>query len=404
MPARDALLDLVDGRATAAKLLMRSARIAAALLGWILALVPAAAAASDYCLVVETEAVAEPPRNELAGPDEPLFPTTKVAFLNHRGGRYYPGRRNDSGLNVSTVLEQAVTIPRWDVPEREWLAFMDCMRSRLATFDITVVDDEPRAPAVEVVIGGSSSTLQLAPEVGGVAPFASGGCEHVPRAIAFVFPESIGQGIDKVCEIAAHELGHTFGLDHSYHCPDLMTYLDGCGAKQFRDAEQTCGEDAPRACRCEQTQNSFRKLLATMGPRLPDDRAPSIQVRYPSPGAHVGPGFEVKVEATDERGIAFVELYVDGERVDADTVAPYALRAPADLPTGPHDLAVIASDGVHRAPNVLHVVVDADAETEALRDVVPLSSCALSARHDPTGALVIVVLIGLRRRQPRSQR
>ncbi|MCP4449504.1 MAG: hypothetical protein GY811_29840 [Myxococcales bacterium] len=47
----------------------------------------------------------------------------------------------------------------------------------------------------------------------------------------------------------------------------MMTYKQGCGKKVFKDLVMACGEDRQRDCKgASPAQNSWRQLLATLGP------------------------------------------------------------------------------------------------------------------------------------------
>jgi len=84
----------------------------------------------------------------------------------------------------------------------------------------------------------------------------------------FGFSATSNNDVRSVCETIAMEVGHAYGLDHEYLCKDVMTYISGCGAKSFVDADAPCGEQKKRACEGgAKTQNSYRTLARVLGTR-----------------------------------------------------------------------------------------------------------------------------------------
>lgn len=189
-----------------------------------------------------------------------------LLYLNRGGGTYTPGR-NDSRSNQSTVVDQEVTIPSWPVSESGWRQVMDCVRAIWRPYNVVITDEDPGdVPHLENVVGGRPRLLGLGPNVGGVSPFARN-CGVIDNSVVFTFADLFGANYRAVCETAAHEFAHSFGLDHEYLCRDPMTYLSGCGAKSFQDEAAACGENAPRACACSDTQNSVQVLFDRVGAR-----------------------------------------------------------------------------------------------------------------------------------------
>jgi MYXO-CTERM domain-containing protein len=107
--------------------------------------------------------------------------------------------------------------------------------------------------------------------VGGVSPFTED-CGVIPNSIVFTFAGVYGSAYRDICETAAQEVSHSFGLDHEYQCKDPMTYLSGCGDKAFQDNLERCGEYSARTCWCGgTTQNSVAMLRERLGPRETPD-------------------------------------------------------------------------------------------------------------------------------------
>jgi hypothetical protein len=177
---------------------------------------------------------------------------------------------DDSTENHSSVLSgshrAAVAVPPFAGKDTAWRAFVDCFRAKYAPFDVEVVEARPRERGyILVAVGGTPSLLGLAPTTTGVAPFDS---EVVEDAVVFVFSHVVRENPTLMCDTAAMETAHAYGLDHEFLCRDPMTYLPPCGLKAFQNVDARCGEKGVRNCENgKPTQNSYQRLLAVLGPR-----------------------------------------------------------------------------------------------------------------------------------------
>jgi uncharacterized protein (TIGR03382 family) len=273
--------------------------------------------------------------------------TPWVLYLNKNGGTFTPANTNDSRTNASTIPQQASVIAPWNVPTAGWQQVVDCVKAEFAPFNIQVTDVDPGStPHIESVIAGSPADVQMPNNVGGVSPFTVD-CQTIPNSIVFTFAQIYGTDYQTVCEVAAQEIAHSFGLDHEYLASDPMTYLDYNGHKTFQNQTSQCGEYSARACglvtqgyaSCRADQNSVALLTARVGTAGPSDTiAPSVAISAPANGATVRSGFAIAVTASDNVAVARVELYIDGALVDTKTAAPFAFTAPATLAVGSHTI------------------------------------------------------------------
>lgn len=154
-----------------------------------------------------------------------------------------------------------------------WKKIRTCVTDLFKPFDVTVTDVEPPpgTPYVMAVVGGRPKDIGHTAKVGGLAPYSG---EVVSGAVVFAFADQLGNRVRATCEVIGMEVAHAFGLDHEHECKDVMTYLGGCGSKSFRDIDARCGEAKPRVCADgAETQNSYRRLMAVLGPRKPTQPA-----------------------------------------------------------------------------------------------------------------------------------
>ncbi len=209
----------------------------------------------------------------------------RVIYLNREGGILTAGS-DDSGRNVSSVVG-AASLERFEVPafrgtSQRWDEVVTCVRDQFDAYNVRVVDQRPvEEPYVMVMVGGVPGELarstgnSVGPDsrVRGIAPM---GREPIEEAVVYVFSRAIRERVRDVCETAAQEIGHAYGLDHVLDCHDPMTHLGSCGPRTFRDREVPCGENEPRTCVSGRaTQNSHRALLRVLGPSPPADPAPN---------------------------------------------------------------------------------------------------------------------------------
>ncbi|HUH04009.1 MAG TPA: hypothetical protein VML75_18560 [Kofleriaceae bacterium] len=201
-------------------------------------------------------------------------PKHRVIYMNRHGGTFTPGDSN-SRTNRSSIVSYTSSIPAWNVSAAGWQEVMDCMRELWAPFDVEITDVDPGDVLhIESVVAGRPQDIGMQSGIGGVSPFD---CGIIETSIVFTFAEVYGTGYRNICETAAQEVAHSFGLDHEYMCSDPMTYLYGCGEKSFQDVAAPCGEYSARSCSCGgSTQNSVELLLAYNGPRPGDPEPPPL--------------------------------------------------------------------------------------------------------------------------------
>lgn len=207
---------------------------------------------------------------EDANPMKRLFGPPNVAHIVvlERNGAKLLGGEDDSRHNISSVVatkQKAATIPKFNGSDQQWRDFVKCVRKVFAPYDIEVVEKRPeRGSYVLAVVGGKPSAIGYEKRIAGLAPYNA---DVVDDPIAFVFADTLDDDPIKMCETAAEEIGHTYGLDHEYNCKDPMTYLKSCGTQSFQNVEAPCGEYKKRPCKDgKPTQNTAARLLSVLGP------------------------------------------------------------------------------------------------------------------------------------------
>lgn len=250
--------------------------------------------------------------------------TALPIYMNRWGGTYTQGW-NDSSTNSSSIVSNGTAqISEFSGSDAMWDEIMECVTDQFSRFNIIVTDIEPTSGAyIESVVGGTPQQLGMQQGVGGVAPYDPYNCEVIDQAIVYTFAEvymgSFGAARD-ICETATQEIAHAMTLDHAMLCEDPMTYLWGCGEKEFQDEYAACGEYEVRDCSCGRpSQNSVQLLYELIGandgseppPPLEDNEPPFATILSPSDGAVLPANEEIVITAavTDDVGLVSVELY-----------------------------------------------------------------------------------------------
>lgn len=239
--------------------------------------------------------------------------TATVFYLNRDGAELIAGSSNNAALGVSSVLEQqrvgAATIAPSGLDDATWRNVVGCVARSFAQFNVDVVDERPEGEDfVMAVFGGTGREIGVAQDKRGMAPRGEN-CETVDDAVVYIFSDAIGPDVQQLCNVAAQEIGHTFGLDHAFAEGDLTSNLSYGAPKRFLDAEVPCGDASPRACDCTgATQNSAQILLERIGPAPAvesDTERPSLRVDF---SRSKRASAVVAVRAEDDSGILGVAL------------------------------------------------------------------------------------------------
>lgn len=312
----------------------------------------------------------------------------RTIFLNKGGVTVTPGA-NDARRNTSSLVDVATTIPAWEPSAALWSETVACLRELFTTLDVAITETDPGStPHVEAVFGGTPELLGRAETSTGVSPLSCGGTEN---AIVFVFthayPRATGLGL---CEAMAHEIGHSYGLDHELVAASAMSYLPYAGKRSFTNIVAECGESIARPCgpagkpSCGMNQNSYATLIDRIGPAsVGDTIAPSVMIDWPADGDHVDDHLDLGATILDDSHVALATLSIDDVTVDARLEAPWIFSVPLELDAGTHTVKVTASDGAQLTTATISL---------ASGDVADdLPSCAAGG-NGSLGSLLLLVL------------
>jgi len=292
------------------------------------------------------------PRLAQGAPPELGGPATKqppplVIYLNYDGVSLNEppiGGSDDARLNNSTICGSVVQ-PFGEGAKRD--ASIQATRADWEAFNVHVVTERPAAGDYVMNVVGLS-------ECGGEGTngVAVVDCADTnPNNVSFTFAGIDGsESAEDIASVNSQEVAHTLGLDHVDHPNAVMSSTGFEGDQSFRDeclplTGGQCPEQHAMHCPGGQ-QNSYAELLGMFGPAEADLEPPTVELIAPDDGHTVAPNTDVNVEAdaTDEVGVAEVELLLDGTPVDMPrTQAPYTWTLQLS-DAGTHTLQATALD------------------------------------------------------------
>jgi len=188
-----------------------------------------------------------------------------TVFVNRCVGNcQFSAGADNAVTNTSSVLSVAVSLTAFQHGDAAFAQVTACVTELLAPFDIVVTTIDPSpASHFELVVAG---TAAQAGQQGGVTGLAPQACGVVPNAPVFAFANSIGNDPTIICETAVSQLGAVASLEVLFNCPDVMSFLNGCGPKSFRNENSNCGGFQAASCVCGgSTRNSYLVMRAAFG-------------------------------------------------------------------------------------------------------------------------------------------
>jgi hypothetical protein len=254
--------------------------------------------------------------------------------------------------------------------DAEWDMIVQCVREVYSPYNVMVTDVFPTTAVshTQGIVAGSPANIGY----GGLGTGGLGGtaaCVPKDNVISFTFANIFHASSQRarvllLCAVVSQETAHSYGLDHAFQfsdgssaCSDPMSYRNDCfGQDFFRNYNASCGENATRPCKCGGLQNSHQRLLQVFGPGTPLTAPPALDVSAPANGATVGNGATVVATASAQRGIARLELWLNGYKwltvkgaafgSNGQPETSYPMTFPPNVPDSVIDIVVKAYDDI----------------------------------------------------------
>ena len=120
------------------------------------------------------------------------------------------------------------------------------------------------------------------------------------------------------------------------------------------------------------SQKEIQSDMNTPIDDTPDTTLPTVSIASPVNDATVGKTINVEVDAADDTGISYVELYIDGALLAGDTLSPYQYVWDTTLyANGPHTLMARAYDVAGNSADSADVIIEIDDSSAPVVSDIP---------------------------------
>ncbi len=281
---------------------------------------------------------------------EPQAQGRRVVYLAFDGVTLTRSQSNDDArTNTSAIVNSSTeVIPAFNISSLSSTngmtraqiidAVIDDLYTIHADFNVDFVTTRPSSGYYSMIVfGGSCGSVAGSTNCAGIALLDCG--DQMPANITFVFPG--GLRVADLATTAAQEAAHAFGLGHTSDVDDVMypqirtQVPSGFGAGNIPD-----GSGCPSSATY---QDSYQKMMQTIGPRGQDTVGPLVIITSPTEGATIGGGTSLTASISDDIAVARARLEIDGQLHGEKTDPPWSWGLPL-LSAGTHQLTVRAWD------------------------------------------------------------
>lgn len=255
------------------------------------------------------------PDASVDSPDSPARQGLQVVFLNFQGATLTYSQSDYAPGNETQFRDYAGTWGTWGSGAQRQTV-LDTVRNIYDPYNVRVQDTRPESGEYSMVMIGNNPSAPSSP-----AGWSAVACGNRNRTtISFANPTS-RYSAQLAAYLVAHELGHSFGLDHVDNADRMMNstvFTDATlGTRCERiDGSGLCRSDHEAYCGSGD-QNSHEELLNTLGEAIVDSVAPEVVITSPDDGVEIGPDFTVVAMASDDNGLDMGTLLVDGAPMDS---------------------------------------------------------------------------------------
>jgi hypothetical protein len=270
----------------------------------------------------------------------PDFSGNNVLFLNFDGVVLDYGDPDDARANISGMGDVVVpSFKLWTgakVTRQQAIdSIVDRVRGYFKPFDLQIVTTRPASGNYTMVAFGGRNTI--IPGLSGAAGVALLDCDgNLLNNVVYDFteeqPPDYG-GLPAIAITAAHETGHSYGLEHNINSDDVMysvadpqTTIEKLFNARFATGNYSNfnGGGEVGSCGRPDPLDNPALLTAVLGvnPTPGDTSPPSVDFPFPML-QQVPTQFPIRVTAMDNDKVQRVEVYKNAELVAVLSSSPY---------------------------------------------------------------------------------
>jgi uncharacterized protein (TIGR03382 family) len=266
----------------------------------------------------------------------------QVLYLNFDGVALTQAFNDNAPGNQSQIA--GTTVPAFAPPpgakftrQQGIDAITDRLRGYYHPFNVQVTTTRPTSGDYTMIAVGGGHAIAGEPQgVGGVSPLdcTNANLDNVVFDFSDDQTPDFG-GLPQIAITAAHESGHSFGLEHTDNPLDIMysvampsTTIQNLFVAKFTTGNYSSfnagGSETGPSCGRANPLDNAAILNTTVGanPNPGDLQAPSLSFTYPIV-PQVNPSFPVRFTATDDTKVVRLELYKNAELIAVLTTPPY---------------------------------------------------------------------------------
>lgn len=268
----------------------------------------------------------------------------KVVYLNFDGATLNAGGNNSKTNNTDLILSSTLDYPALDWTklggkEQGLQAVVDELKLVFLKFAVKLVTERPtEGDYTMAMVGGTGDGCKKGgPGTVGIAPLD---CKNTnDNDICLIFGDQMNASVRKLALVIAHELGHTFGLEHITDPKGIMY--------PSLSSEVCCWVSAPvSGGSCGRpTQDAEKVLEENVGVGAQDTQPPQVWFLRPGGGAILPPDFTFEVIAADDLGVHHVTFFLDGAKLVEMDGPPYT-QVVTGVADGQHVLKAEVHDWV----------------------------------------------------------
>lgn len=199
------------------------------------------------------------------GHDPPPAMGAHTLFLNYNGGDIYKGANDHAPSNVATVVPHSIRIypvSNFDLDQGDRDVVTSKVRAFFSEFGVNVVDRRPLHGPYTMVMFTPMALPNMPIQAVGVSPKDCG--NKNPNNVIFVFTAPLLNALTfpktHVATTIAHEVGHSYGLDHIKGWNAVMSPQAGELSEAFRSWKTGPVVSSNHVCSAGPTQDSRQVL------------------------------------------------------------------------------------------------------------------------------------------------